>query len=331
MILLLGVPGDTPLARVHAELIRQEQACALIDQRAVLEMEADVSFGNEVEGTIRIGQQVIELSSVTAVYQRPYGLDQLPVLKSLDRQSPQWRHATNFTEIVSAWTELSPALVVNRLSAMASNGSKPYQSRLIQAHGFETPDTMVTTDPEAVRDFWLRHGTVIYKSISGVRSIVNRLTADHVQRFPNLHWCPTQFQQYIPGNDYRVHVVGEETFAAEIVSEADDYRYAGRKGLDVKHRAWDVPIELAERCRSLARILGLHVAGIDLRYHPAGRWFCFEVNPSPAHSYYQDETGQPIDAAIARLLIAGKAIDSVAKASEVGERHESVSAKCPSN
>jgi ribosomal protein S6-L-glutamate ligase RimK-like protein len=305
MILLVGVPGETPLARVHTELIRQGQAVALIDQRAVLETEIDVTVGSEVEGAIRIGQQVIDLSSVTAVYLRPYGLDQLPVLQGLDRKSVQWRHAINLTEIFSTWTELSSALVVNRLSAMASNGSKPYQSRLIQAHGFDTPDTLVTTDPEAVREFWLRHGTVIYKSISGVRSIVTRLTADHVERLSLVSWCPTQFQQYIPGNDYRVHVVGEEMFGAEIVSEADDYRYAGRKGFEVQLQAWQLPSELAERCRSLTRTLGLHVAGIDLRYHPAGRWFCFEVNPSPAFAYYQDETNQPIDAAIARLLIAG--------------------------
>ncbi len=305
MILLFGVPGDAPLARVHTELKRQGLDVAFLDQRAVLQMEADVEFGADVQGTIRMGQQVIDLSAVTAVYLRPYGLDQLPALQGLDRQGPQWRHAINFTEIMSSWTELSRSLVVNRFSAMAANGSKPYQARLIHAHGFEIPDTLITTDPEAVREFWLRHGTLIYKSISGVRSIVTRLTADHVQRFCRLRWCPTQFQQYIPGNDYRVHVVGEETFAAEIVSEADDYRYAGRKGLKVKLQAWQPPLELAEQCRSLAHNSGLHVAGIDLRYHPAGRWFCFEVNPSPAFTYYQDDTNQPIDAAIARLLSAG--------------------------
>jgi hypothetical protein len=302
MILLFGVPGDAPLARVHAELKRQGQPVVFLDQRAVLQMEADVEFGAKVQGTIRCGQLTIDLSTVTAVYHRPYGLDQLPALQGLDRQGQEWRHANNFTEIISAWTELSPALVVNRFSAMSSNGSKPYQARLIQAHGFDIPDTLITTDPDAVREFWLQHGTVIYKSISGVRSIVTRLTADHVQRFSRLHWCPTQFQQYIPGNDYRVHVVGEETFAAEIVSQADDYRYAGSKGLEVKLQAWQPPEELAEQCCSLAQALRLHVAGIDLRYHPAGRWFCFEVNPSPAFSYYQDDTNQPIDAAIARLL-----------------------------
>jgi glutathione synthase/RimK-type ligase-like ATP-grasp enzyme len=307
MILLIGVPGDTPLAMVHAELLKQGAATFFVDQRDVLRTEIDVTFGSQVEGVMRIGERIADLESVTAVYFRSYGLDQLPVSRDLDRQSPEWFHATNVTETIAAWIELTPALVVNRLSAMASNGSKPYQSRIIQAHGFEIPDTLVTTDPEAVRDFWLHYGTVIYKSVSGIRSIVSRLMAEHAQRFSLLRWCPTQFQQYIPGRDYRVHVVGDETFGVEIVSSADDYRYARSKGLEVNLRSWQVPADIHCRCQELARAIQLPVAGIDLRYHPAGKWFCFEVNPSPAFSYYENETGQPIAAAVARLLQAGLA------------------------
>jgi D-alanine-D-alanine ligase-like ATP-grasp enzyme len=49
----------------------------------------------------------------------------------------------------------------------------------------------------------------------------------------------------------------------------------------------------------------LIVAGIDLRHTPAGKWYCFEVNPSPGFTYYQAATHQPIDEAIAQLLVAG--------------------------
>jgi glutathione synthase/RimK-type ligase-like ATP-grasp enzyme len=305
MILLFGLPGDSPLAMVHAELVSQKQDVVLVDQREILKMEVDVVFGPEVSGTLRIGEQVIDLASVTAVYLRSYGLDQLPALRGLDRKSTQWLHAVYVNDTISAWTELTSALVVNRLSMMASNGSKPFQSRIIEAHGFGIPDTLITTDANTVREFWLQHGTVIYKSISGVRSIVNRLTAGNADRLDHVHWCPTQFQQYVPGHDYRVHVVGEEMFASEIVSEADDYRYAARKGQEATLRAWQAPPELAQRCVNLARTLDLSVAGIDLRYHPAGKWFCFEVNPSPAFSYYEHQTGQPIAAAVARVLMAG--------------------------
>ena len=62
-------------------------------------------------------------------------------------------------------------------------------------------------------------------------------------------------------------------------------------------------------------MLGLHVAGIDLRRTDDGRWVCFEVNPSPGFTFYQEETGQPIAEAIARLLAAGRSPPV-----EVGER-----------
>lgn len=87
---------------------------------------------------------------------------------------------------------------------MASNNHKPYQTNQIRKSGFAVPETVVTTDPNAVLDFWQRHGAVIYKSNSGVRSIVARLPDMHRERLGNVAWCPTQFQQYIPGVDHRV-------------------------------------------------------------------------------------------------------------------------------
>jgi glutathione synthase/RimK-type ligase-like ATP-grasp enzyme len=58
------------------------------------------------------------------------------------------------------------------------------------------------------------------------------------------------------------------------------------------------------RCRQLAADLRLALAGIDLRVTPADDWYCYEVNPSPAISFYEHATGQPIARAIAGLLMA---------------------------
>jgi glutathione synthase/RimK-type ligase-like ATP-grasp enzyme len=153
-----------------------------------------------------------------------------------------------------------------------------------------------------VRAFWRRHGSVIYKSISSVRSVVSQLTPEKAQRLEDVVWCPTQFQAYVLGTDYRVHVVGDEVFAARIISDRDDYRYASVSGGSATIEAYEPDTELAAMCRRMVRDMGLLVAGIDLRQTPQGEWFCFEVNPSPGFSYYQDATGQPIDDAIAELL-----------------------------
>jgi D-alanine-D-alanine ligase-like ATP-grasp enzyme len=57
----------------------------------------------------------------------------------------------------------------------------------------------------------------------------------------------------------------------------------------------------------LAAALHLSVAGIDLRKTPEGEWVCFEVNTSPAFTYYEEATGQPIAHAIAELLASAEA------------------------
>ncbi|MGN6109488.1 MAG: ATP-grasp domain-containing protein, partial [Kofleriaceae bacterium] len=166
------------------------------------------------------------------------------------------------------------------------------------------PETLITTDPDAAAAFWDRHGDVIYKSVSGVRSQVSRLRTEHRERLADVSSCPTQFQAWVPGRDHRVHVVGDEVFGVEVISDADDYRYASAGGHSCELRAVLLPFEVAERARALACALDLPVAGIDLRRTPDGRWYCFEVNSSPCFTYYEHHTGQPIAAALAAYLAA---------------------------
>jgi D-alanine-D-alanine ligase-like ATP-grasp enzyme len=63
---------------------------------------------------------------------------------------------------------------------------------------------------------------------------------------------------------------------------------------------------LAARCIDLSRRLELPLAGIDLRRTPEGRHVCFEVNPSPAFSFYEQRAGIPVASSVARYL-AGEA------------------------
>jgi hypothetical protein len=304
LILIWGVASERPVKAVLEELDRNGAPVCLIEQRAVLEAEIELDVGREVGGLLRVGGRAIDLAEISACYLRPYAASELPEIARAGPESAAWRHAAEMQDVLSCWTEITPALVVNRFAAMATNGSKPYQLARIRELGFAVPETIVTTAPEAVRAFWDRHGEVVYKSVSAVRSRVSRLTLSHLDRLGDVASCPTQFQQYIPGTDYRVHVVGEEVFACSVTSGADDYRYPGPYGVALA--ACPLPPEVEERCRCLAGAMDLALAGIDLRRSRVdGEWYCFEVNPSPGFSYYEEATGVPIGAAIARLLMAG--------------------------
>ncbi|ODH01769.1 RimK domain-containing protein ATP-grasp [Nostoc sp. KVJ20] len=309
LILLWGITEEAPLAAVHSELTSLGIPSVFLDQRDILDTEIELSVGDvldlPVQGQIRTWYQKIDLTEITAAYLRPYDSRRLPQIAQAGVNSPAWQHAIAVDDTLMSWSEITPAFVVNRPSAMAANGSKPYQLEQIRSLGFKVPETLVTTDPEAVRSFWELHGDIIYKSISGIRSKVSRVGVEHLERLDNVSFCPTQFQQYIPGRDYRVHVVGTEIFASEVISQADDYRYAAENDESTEIRACHLPKEVEQQCRVLAKAINLPLCGIDLRRTPGGDWYCFEVNPSPGFTYYQQFTGQPISTAIANLL-AGK-------------------------
>jgi glutathione synthase/RimK-type ligase-like ATP-grasp enzyme len=301
MIVLWGLASDRPLATVRTALARAGRNAFLLDQRAVLETAIDFAVDDEVRCIVEWGGLRIDFAAVTAAYLRPYDPYGVPEVATTAPDSPERRHAALVYDALRLWGDLSPARIVNRLGAMGSNGSKPYQGELIRAAGFATPITLVTTDPEAARAFCGEHETVIYKSVSGTRSIVARMTASRLAELDAVVACPTQFQAYVPGVDHRVHVVGEDTFVCELTTTADDYRYADRQGGTVSRRQADLPERERERCVALAASLGLAVAGIDLRRTPDGAWYCFEVNPSPAFSWF-DSADDRIANRVADLL-----------------------------
>jgi hypothetical protein len=301
-ILLWGLPSDRPLSAVRGALELAGHQTVFLDQRAVLETSVKLSVGPTVEGLLSVKDQALDLTTVRAAYIRPCDPRELPAVARARPESDLWRSAVDQHDILLLWADLTPSLVLNRPHAMATNDSKPYQAGLIESLGFRIPDTQITTHPDAALEFWKTHGEVIYKPMRATRSIVSRLTAGHMQRLKDLAACPTQFQQYIPGTEYRVHVVGDELFACRIVAKADDYRYAKDP---VEIQPCDLPGDVADRCRMLSRSLNFSLSGIDLRCTPEGRWYCFEVNPSPVFTFFEEATRQPIAEAVARLLASG--------------------------
>ena len=304
VILLWGHASDSSLRAVYESLRKLNASIAFYDQRRILDTEVQLMVDDEVTGVLRVEEEQIDLDSVSAAYIRPFDSRWLPQIQKAGPDTPEWIHAVRIEDALISWAEISPALIINRPRVIASNSSKPHQAARIRDLGFAIPDTLVTTDPQAAQEFWDKHGTVIYKSVSAARSIVSRLTRDQLNSLKDISWCPTQFQQYIPGNDYRVHVVADQVFACEILCDEDDYRFAFSAQHKVELRPFDLPQEIEERCRKLAAGLDLPVAGIDLRCSATNEWFCFEVNPVAGFAYYQEPCKHRIDDAIARLLLA---------------------------
>jgi glutathione synthase/RimK-type ligase-like ATP-grasp enzyme len=304
MILVCGIPSETPLRMVTSRLEELGASFVLFNQREFASCEIWFEVNDaQVGGELRIGDRTYKLQDFSGVYPRMMDDRFLPELSSEPQGSSLRNYCRSFHDTLTRWMEIAPALVVNRCAPMASNSSKPYQAQLIRKQGFLVPESLITNDPELVRDFRARHGRVIYKSISAVRSIVQELSDEDEERLERIRWCPTQFQAFVDGTNLRVHTIGGEAFATAVRSDATDYRYAARQmGESAELREVVLSDELTNRCLRLSRSLGLEFAGIDLKVTPDEEIYCFEVNPSPAFSYYEANTGQPISAAVARHL-----------------------------
>jgi glutathione synthase/RimK-type ligase-like ATP-grasp enzyme len=300
MIVFYGYPDDAPMARAIEAARQRDAVHSVIDQRhpdrydLVLEV-SDAGIG----GHLRVAGAIVELNDVGSVYARP--LTPVAVADARGRE-----RARVFGQAMLDWLDVAECRVVNPPSAMHSNASKPFQAQAIAAAGFPVPETLVTSDPETACAFWRSHGDVVFKSTSGIRSIVRRLDRAHAAHLERLRDLPTQFQELVPGTDVRVHVVGTRVFAAEVRSDAIDYRYARRDGLGVDLGEVTLPTEVATRCVALAVSLGLPFCGIDLRRRPDGGYVCFEVNPMPGYSYFEGETGQAISGALVDYLMRGE-------------------------
>lgn len=307
MILVCGIPSESPLRMVTNRLDEMGAEYVFFNQRQFAE--SDIWFeieDGEVRGELRIAGRIYRLEDFTGVYPRLMDDRQLPELEDEPENSPLRSYCRAFHDTLVRWMEVSSARVINRCAPMASNSSKPYQAQLIREQGFLVPETLITNDPDLVRAFRAEHGRVIYKSISAVRSIVQELDDEADARLEHIRWCPTQFQAFVEGVNLRVHTINGEVFPTAIESDATDYRYAQRQsGEHAELREVVLAEELAERCLRLSASLGLEFAGIDLKITPDDEVYCFEVNPSPAFSYYEGCAGQPISAAVARCLMRG--------------------------
>ncbi len=290
MILVWGSQTDPPIARMLEALVARGADVCHIDESALATLRYDIVFDSPPKGWIESAGRRIAIDDLGGAYIRP--------------ADPVVGRARNAAVALLALASSMRGNVVNRPASGRSNASKPYQLGLIASAGFKVPDTLVTTDPGAARAFLGEHRRIVYKSLSGIRSIVATLDANDDARLDDVRSGPVQFQEYVPGLDVRVHVVGDRLFACSVRSTAADYRYAGAAGATAELSEFDLPEHVGRQLVSLTRAMGLLVAGADLRHTPDGSWVCFEVNPSPGFTWYEDATGHPIAEAIADLLVS---------------------------
>ncbi|MES4891133.1 ATP-grasp ribosomal peptide maturase [Streptomyces sp. NPDC096012] len=187
---------------------------------------------------------------------------------------------------------------------------KPWQLHLAQRSGLAVPATLITTFPQAAREFAERFPDLVVKPVSGAhpqeppRAVpTTRVPPD--ADFSAVAFGPTLLQRRVPKRaDIRLTVVGDTLLAARKPVDPDapeevDVRFAPSVS---PWQPADVPPRVAE---SVLRYLGdarLAYGAFDFAEDADGIWWFLECNQSGQFGFIEMDTGQPIAATIADWL-----------------------------
>ncbi|MFJ6080135.1 ATP-grasp ribosomal peptide maturase [Streptomyces sp. NPDC092369] len=205
----------------------------------------------------------------------------------------------------------SEARWMNHPDAARRARHKPWQLRLAQRCGLPVPATLITTFPQAAREFADRYPDLVVKPVSGAhpqdppRAVPTSRVAPDTD-FAAVAYGPTLLQRRVAKRaDIRLTAVDDRLLAARKATAADadpdevDVRFASS---DLPWQATDVPPRIAEAVLSYLREAGLSYGAFDFAEDSDGTWWFLECNQSGQFGFVEVETGQPIARTIAEWL-----------------------------
>lgn len=184
---------------------------------------------------------------------------------------------------------------------------KMWQLKLADRLGLRVPRTCMTNDPDRARAFVAAEPAAIFKSFSATPATwreTRPVRPADLELMDSVRFAPVIFQELVPGGlDIRVTIVGDRVFPAEIRAGESAYEFDFR--LDSAHapiHPHALPDAVTARLLRLMDVLGLRYGAVDLRRAPDGEYVFLEINPAGQWLFVEIATGQPISAAMARLL-----------------------------
>jgi len=314
LVLVLSHARDDHARAVLAALARLRARTLLLDTARFPErarLEAAVGGGRALSAAITDRGERVDLSEVGAAWwrrPRPYVLHR--ALRGVRREAA-------FLGCDGALNGLWNALHVLWVNDPVRDEAAEYKVRqlaLAQRLGLVLPETLVTNDPGAAREFMLgQRSGAIHKTIESTPATWRTTQIARPDRplLEMLRHEPVILQERVEAvADVRVTVVGDHLLAAEIDyprgPHALDWRVAWRRA---RVRAVKLPRDVEAKLRRLVRELGLVYAAIDLRRRPDGEHVFLEVNPSGQWLFVEERTPHRITSALAALLARGGAAD----------------------
>jgi glutathione synthase/RimK-type ligase-like ATP-grasp enzyme len=282
--------------------------------RADLPQKADLTLSATADGwngrvASRLGE--ISLEEVRSIWWRRPGAHRMP--KGLGEVEGLFAQAETERAARGIWSVLEDCYWVSFPDNIRKAENKISQLRRAAGLGLETPRTIVSNEPERVREFYgTCDGNIVYKTLSSpfVASVwatgdievqckksmdesgrewfkrtiyTTPLREQDLELLDSLRTAPGLFQEYVPKRvELRVTVIGDEVFTAELQTQAHeatrhDFRHWDVDFVMAEHR---LPDDIAAKCVALTRSYGLNFSTSDFILTPDGRYVYLETNPN---------------------------------------------------
>lgn len=299
-ILILGSAQDAHAAHIYQRL---RAAGVTVDYLDLHQFPTQLQMSWQLEtevGSFTLSEgQRFNFQEIHSVFWRSFGQIMLPHLQDQEQERIAYHDALSTARSLF---QICPARWINSWQAYQFHQEKPLQLHAAKQLGVIIPATLISNDPQQVREFVQCQKQAIFKPVySGAHAqfvTQAHLQGERLQKV--LRISPVTIQAYIPGTNIRSYVIGESVYSAEIRSEALDFRDDQQAALIPRQ----VPPAIETQCRAIAQKFRLHWTAIDWRLTPAGEYVFLEANPSPMFIHFEKQTGFPLTQELLKLLMA---------------------------
>ena len=277
-------------------------------------MEVKATFDPASGLVLRQGDECVQSRHIRSVWYRRNVDAGLP--KYLDQYNLEFCRRESRAFLEGALLSIPTTRWISYPAAIWLAERKVYQLSVALELGFNLPSTMITNDDVAARGFTESLETIA-KAVSsgyvdspdGYRAMfTTSLARSDLDDLDTLRLAPVTFQEKVrKASDIRVTVVGDDIFAAEIMSQShqsSETDWRATENPDIEHRLHELPDRVKTQCLMLVDRLGLEFGAIDLALTAPGEYTFFEINPNGEWLWLEYQLGFPIADRIAKWLVS---------------------------
>ena len=258
-------------------------------------------------GHLSVGGRLVSMNGLRSVWVRRPGVPASRVAEPSDWLTEESAQA------LYGMLRSTDARWMNHPDAARRARHKPWQLHLAQLSRLPVPATLITTFPQAARDFADRFPDLVVKPVSGAhpqeppRAVPTSRVAPDAD-FAAVAYGPTLLQRRVAKRaDIRLTCVGDRIHAARKAVDPDadpdevDVRFATS---DAPWHPADVPSRIANAVVAYLREAQLAYGAFDFAEDAEGMWWFLECNQSGQFGFIQIDSGQPIARTVADWLSA---------------------------